>query len=306
VALGAITQDQADLLRGGMSQNTLIATQGASQSRVGLRKSWTDTSPRLVLDHRYNRELMVYASLTRGYQAGGFNSLQVASSYEPERVTNVELGLKGQLPGQGLSWNAALFQYRFDNLQTLQLVPANTPGGIPAYQVTISNQRGTGLDLEARWQLSSGLRLNGVLELLDQTYRNGLGSAGESLAGMPVGTPRRRASAGVDYDFAAFGGKAATSLQAAYQSAQRCNPESLVQGECLTTPNFRVGGPRSRLDARLGWDSANRSWGLALLVTNLQDHRYVHKLWYEAAALGSGYATLTPGRSASVELRVGY
>lgn len=306
VAMGALSQDQADQLRGGMSQNSLIATQGATQAPLSLRKRWTDTSPRLVLDHRYSRDLMVYASVTRGYQAGGFNTLQVASSYQPERVTNFELGLKGQLADQALSWGASLFQYRFDNLQTLQLVPASTPGAIPAYQVTVSDQRGTGLDLEARWQLSAGLRLNGALELLDQTYRHGRASGGEDLAGLPVGTPRSRASVGVDYGFAAFGGRAGANLQAAYQSAQRCNPESYVQGQCLSTASFRVGGPRSRLDARLGWDRADRAWGLALLVTNLQDRRYVHKLWYEAAPLGSAYATVSPGRSASLELHVGY
>ncbi|MFZ8469341.1 hypothetical protein ACO1MP_14480, partial [Staphylococcus aureus] len=54
-----------------------------------VRKRWTDTSPRLVLDHRYSPDLMVYASLTRGYQAGGFNTLQVASSYQPEHVSNL-------------------------------------------------------------------------------------------------------------------------------------------------------------------------------------------------------------------------
>ncbi|CAM3846173.1 TonB-dependent receptor [Roseateles saccharophilus] len=306
VAAGALDAGQAAQLQAALHQNALIATDGASTAPLQLHKSWTDTSPRLVLDHRYDRDLMVYASLTRGYQAGGFNTLQVASSYQPEHVTNLELGLKGQWPAQGLSWGAALFQYRFDNLQTLQLVPAATPGSIPAYQVTISDQRATGLDLETRWQLSPALRLSGVLELLNQTYRHGRASSGEDLAGLPVGTPKARASVGVDWGFAALGGRVGTSLQAAYQSAQRCNPESVVQGECLTTASFRVGGPRTRLDGRLGWDSADRAWGLALLVANMQNRRYVHKLWYEAAPLGSGYATLSNGRSAALELRVSY
>ena len=79
-----------------------------------------------------------------------------------------------------------------------------------------------------------------------------------------------------------------------------------MQGQCLSTAAFRVGGPRSRLDARLGWDSPERDWGLALLVTNLQNRHYVEKLWLEAAPMGSGYATLSPGRSASLELRASY
>ncbi|WP_349744574.1 TonB-dependent receptor [Roseateles cavernae] len=306
VALGAISQDEADALWGGMTNNALVATQGASAAPLRVSKKWSDTSPRLVLDHRYSKDLMAYASLTRGYQAGGFNTLQVNSRYEPERVSNLELGLKGQWPAQGLSYSAALFHYRFDNLQTLQLVPASTPGGIPAYQVTISDQRATGLDLEARWQATRQLRVNAALELLDQTYRRGRGSAGENLAGLPVGTPKLSASLGADYGWALAGGQAQASLQAAYSSAQRCNSESLVQGQCLSTPTFRVGGPRQRLDGRLAWDSANQGWGLSLAVSNLLDKRYVNKLWYESAPLGSAYATLSRPRTVSLELRASY
>lgn len=306
VAMGALTQAEADALLAGMTNNALIATQGATAAPLTVRRRWTDVSPRLVLDHRFDRDLMAYASLTRGYQAGGFNTLQVNSIYEPERVDNLELGIKGQLPAAGLSYSAALFHYRFDNLQTLQLVPAGTPGGIPSYQVTISDQRATGLDLEARWQATRDLRFNASVNLIDQTYRRGRTSSGTDLAGQPVGTPKLSMSVGADYGFAAFGGRATAGVQFAYQSAQRCNDESAVQGLCLTTPRFTVGEARQRIDARLAWDSADQRWGVALVGTNLADKRYVHKLWFEAAPLGSGYGTLTKPRMIALELRASY
>ncbi|QPF72276.1 TonB-dependent receptor [Roseateles sp. DAIF2] len=306
VAMGAISQEQANMLRGAMGSNALVATQGAGAAPLVVKKSWTDASPRLVLDHRFDRDLMAYGSLTRGYQAGGFNTLQVNSRYEPEKVSNLELGLKGQFPNAGLSYSAALFHYRFDNLQTLQLVPAATPGGLPTYQVTISDQRATGLDLEARWQASRALRFSGALELIDQTYSRGRASSGADLSGQPVGTPRLSLSLGVDWSFAAFGGQASAGLQAAYAGAQRCNAESQVQGSCLQTPTLRVGGARQRLDGRLAWDSADQRWGIALVGTNLQDKRYINKIWYEGAPLGSAYATLSRPRSLALELRASY
>lgn len=306
VALGALSQEQADTLWGTMGSNVLVATQGATAAPLEVRKRWTDVSPRLVLDHRVDRDLMVYGSLTRGYQAGGFNTLQVNSRYEPEKVSNLELGLKGQFTGLGLSYSAALFHYRFDNLQTLQLVPAATPSGVPSYQVTISDQRATGLDLEARWQLARGLQLSGAAELIDQTYRRGRASSGEDLAGRPVGTPKLQLSLGLDWRFALLGGQASAGLQTAYSSAQRCNAESQVQGLCLDTPALRVGGPRQRLDGRLGWDSADQRWGIALVGTNLQDKRYINKIWNEAAPLGSAYATMSRPRSLALELRMSY
>jgi len=306
VGAGALSQAEADALNGGLTQNALLATSGASSAPLWVSRKWNDVSPRLVIDHRYSADLMSYASITRGYQAGGFNTLQVNSAYQPEHVTNLELGLKGSVPGQNFSYSAALFQYRFDNLQTLNLVPASTPGGIPAYQVTISDQHATGLDLDARWQPLRGLKLFGSLAIIDQTYRHGSSSAGTSLAGQPVGTPRISASGGGEWQWAAAGGLASAGLQASYTSAQRCNDESEAQGQCFSNANFRVGAAKERLDARLAWDSIDQRWGLGLVVNNLLDKRSITKLWYEGAPLGAAYATLGRPRSVAFEVHASY
>ncbi|MDT9000664.1 TonB-dependent receptor [Paucibacter sp. APW11] len=304
VGAGALSQDQADALSGALRSNALVVTNGAATAPLQHTRSWNDASPRLVLDHRYSRDLMVYASLTRGYQAGGFNTLQVNSAYEPEHVTSLELGAKGQVLPWGLSYSASLFHYRFNNLQTLQLVPGN--GAIPAYQVSISDQRATGLDLDARWKASEALQLSATLEALDQTYSRGLSSAGHSLAGAPVGAPRLSGTLGMDLLWQALGGQASAHLQASYTGATRCNEESYVQGLCLQTPSFRVGGPRERLDARLAWQAASRQWGVALLVNNLLDQRSINRLWYESAPLGTAYATLAKPRSVALELSANF
>jgi len=306
VGAGALTQDEADALNAGMTQNALLATSGASSAPLQISRQWHDVSPRLVIDHRYSAELMSYASITRGYQAGGFNTLQVNSAYEPERITNLEAGVKGSWPAQALSYSVSLFKYRFDNLQTLNLVPASTAGGIPSYQVTISDQHATGLDLDARWQVSRSLSVFGTLAYINQTYRHGSSSAGTSLAGQPVGTPKLSLSAGGEWRWAAVGGQASAGLQASYSSAQRCNDESTAQGLCFSNANFRVGAPKQRLDARLAWDSLDQRWGLGLVVNNLQDKRYVTKLWSEAAPLGATYATVNRPRSVAFEVHASY
>lgn len=305
VAAGALSQEQADLMQFALRNNALVATSGASAAALTRKKAWTDASPRLVLDHRVDRDLLLYGSLTRGYQAGGFNTLQVNSLYAPEKVTSLELGAKGGWPAAGLSYSASLFKYRYNNLQTLQLVP-DAGGGIPAYQVSISDQQAHGLDLDLRWQATRALKLYGNLEWLDQTYRRGSSSAGHDLAGQPAGAPRLQATLGAELLWNAFSGQAHASLQASHVGATRCNEESVIQGLCLQTPNFRVGGARQRLDGRIGWDAADQRWGLSLLGTNLLDKQYINRLWYESAPLGSAYATLAKPRTLSVELRLAY
>jgi iron complex outermembrane recepter protein len=306
VAAGALSQADADALRGLVSTNQLINGQGASSAPLVVSSSWNNVSPRLVIDQKIGADTMVYASVTRGYQAGGFNSLQVNGRYEPETVTSYELGAKGQIRGAGLSYSAALFRYRFDNLQSLTLVPSGSPSGVPAYQVTISDQRATGVDLEARWQATSALRFYGAAEFITQRYRHHVANSGADLSGQTVGTPLWTATLGSDLRFAAGPGSVVASLQGAYTGATRCNDDSVAQGTCLTTPAFRVGGARTRIDARLGWDrtpsASGASWGAALLVNNAADKRYVTGINYVAAGLGSPYATISAPRWFGVEL----
>ena len=306
VAAGALSQSDADTLAGLVSSNQLINGQGASGSPLEVQKSWSNVSPRVVLDHRITPDTMVYGSVTRGYQAGGFNALAVNGDYAPETVTSFELGVKSHIREAGLMFSAALFHYKFENLQSLTLVPSGNQAGVPAYQVTLSDQRATGVDLEARWQATRQWRLYTAAEYIDQTYKRHTANDGTDLSGQPVGTPYLTATLGTDYQWQLAGGTATATLQGAYIGATRCNADSLAQGSCLQTPTFQVGSARTRLDARLGWDSAaspSGSWGVALVVNNLANKRYVTSVNYIAAALGSPYAMITPPRFIGLELR---
>jgi len=285
-----------------LTTNQLLNGAGAQSAPLAASRAWNDVSPRLVIDHRYGPGLMTYASITRGYQAGGFNALQVNGPVEPERVTSIELGAKGQW--QSLAFDAAWFHYRFSNLQTLQFVPASTSTGVPSYQVETSDQKASGVDLQARWQATQQLRLFGAAEFIDQVYGHHVSPFGTDLSGQPVGTPRWTAMAGVDTRWAAAGGNVDLTLQTAYRGATRCNGDSLAAGTCLEVPAFRVGGAQQRFDASLGWESADKRVGVGLVVNNLFDRRYVSGVSYQAASIGAPYATISAPRTLAVVLKV--
>ncbi|HEY1141060.1 MAG TPA: TonB-dependent receptor, partial [Lysobacter sp.] len=57
------------------------------------KKSWDDWSPRFVVDYHFDDNLMGFASLAKGYKAGGFNALQIGSEFENEDVWNFETGI---------------------------------------------------------------------------------------------------------------------------------------------------------------------------------------------------------------------
>jgi len=309
VAAGALTQQEADTLQTLTSSNQLINGQGASTAPLQASKSWNNLSPRIVLDQHLDADTMVYGSVTRGYQAGGFNSLAVNGDYTPETVTSFELGAKGQIRSASLSYSAALFHYQYNNLQSLSLVASASQSGVPAYEVSSSDEQAYGLDADLRWRATPHFTFYGAGEYIDQKYKDHTASDGTNLSGQPVGTPKLTATLGADTMWPLAGGTAIATLQGAYTGATRCNSDSLGQGTCLTTPTFRVGEAMTRLDARLGWDSASGSsvpgWGVALVVNNLADKRYVTGINYIAAGLGSPYATISPPRFVALELHAG-
>lgn len=266
-------------------------------------RSWNDTSPRLVLDHKLNAGTMVFASLSKGYQSGGFNVFQpsdAGGAFAPEKMTNFEAGFKTYLPALKLSLNGSVFAYRFKNLQGIELLSVSG-AGVPTYNITSSDQRGKGVDLDGSAKVSQAVRVFGALEYLDQTYdkKTYTDWAGNNvnLSGQPTGSPALTLMAGVNVTWPALGGHADMSLQGNYTSKTRCNAQIVQQWGCLRGGAFETGSATERADLKLGWTNADRRYGVALLVNNLFNKRYVSTPGGQSAnSLGTPYATITKPR----------
>jgi iron complex outermembrane recepter protein len=243
------------------------------------------------------------AIATRGYQAGGYNFDLPGSHYEPETVWNYEGGIKSYFPDHRLLLNASVYYYKYSNLQTLNLV-SNGNGNLPAYQVTISDQHAKGLDLETHWQATDALRVGVAAAYIDSTYRDYIASDGANLAGQPTGEPLWSSAVGLDYVVRHIaGGSLDFTLQDAYRGKYRCNADSVVQGNCLATPTFRLGTAQNRTDLRIGWTSPDVPCSVALYSNNLFDKRYVTGISnISATTLGAPFASISAPRFWGVEV----
>lgn len=286
-----------------LTQNFFI-NGSATSSAAAVKKSWTDVSPRLVLDYHYTPDIMSYASVTKGYQSGGFNSVTMGAQFQPEDVWNYEIGIKSYLRNIKLMLNASLFHYKFTNLQSLTLIQApGTP--IPAYQVTNSDQDATGLDVEASWTPVRGMKLFGNAEYIDQKYTHYVVQNGPDLSGQPVGTPTWSITGGVDYTwYDVLNGNLNLMLQHAYTGATRCNDNSAAQMSCVKAPGFNIGGPQHRTDLHFGWQRQDRRWGVSLFVNNLFNQRYVFNANPITAVLGTPFASVSAPRMMGMQLNV--
>ena len=289
-------------------QNIEFNTPQSTTAPLTLRNSWNDTSPRAVLDYKITPDVMLYGSVAKGYEAGGYNSQSPGGVYTPETVWNYELGIKSYFPDYHVLLNASVYYYRFTNLQTLNLV-TNGVGALPLYEVTTSDQDAEGLDIDAHWQATDALRLNLVAAYIDSFYKNAAAVNGIDLNGQPTGEPLWSLAGGFDYVWHGLAnGDLDFNLQDAYRGKYRCNSGSVAQGNCLVTPTFSVGTATNRTDLRLGWSSSNVPWSIALFATNVFDKRYVTEMNnLSASILGTPTASIiTPPRMWGVEVAVSF
>jgi iron complex outermembrane receptor protein len=293
--------------------NNLIFAEagGLASSEVRAKDVWVDLSPRAVLDYRLSPDSMLFASWSRGYQSGGFDVFSPYGQFDPEHMTNYEIGVKNYFPDIGLTANASLFYYKFTDLQNISLISGDDP--IAQYQVDNSDQSAYGLDVDVAYQFDDHLRLFTAAELIDQTYDKKLfnshfpANGTYDLDGQPVGTPVLTMMAGVTYDWDMFGGIGELTLQGTHTSKSRCNDQTKEEFDCLHASEIDVGEAKTRVDLRLGWDTSDRKYGAAFIVNNLFDKRYVTSApgGQTAWQLGTPYVSITPPRFFGVEFKAG-
>jgi iron complex outermembrane receptor protein len=133
-------------------------TDGSVQSA----ESWNGLTPRVFLRYEANPNLNIYASITRGYKAGGFGSFTVDSpvpvedyglvpagtrpdSFSPETIWSKEVGVKGSLFDRRLRFDVTAFHYDYRNLQTVFFDTTNRTQQV----INVGRVRGYGVEAAA-------------------------------------------------------------------------------------------------------------------------------------------------------------
>jgi iron complex outermembrane receptor protein len=82
----------------------------------------SDVSPTINLRYFINPDLMLYASISRGFKSGGYNQRREVSTsngeFDEEIATSYELGWKGMFMDQRLQFNSTFFFVEYDDFQS--------------------------------------------------------------------------------------------------------------------------------------------------------------------------------------------
>lgn len=124
---------------------------------IDRRDSWSSFTPRAALDWKPGNDVTVYASVAKGFKAGGFGTagqlIPGFASFAPETVWNYEVGIKSQWFDRALTANVTGFWADYKNLQfPFFIAPATVirnagKARVRGIEAELAAHPATGLDL---------------------------------------------------------------------------------------------------------------------------------------------------------------
>ncbi len=228
---------------------------------------------KIGLEHDLSPTQMVYASLSTGYKAGGFNDGNQISTttpgynadlyFKPEQITSLEGGIKGRFLDGNVRLGASAFYYDYSNLQVasvenLTLVTTN------AAKATVK-----GLEFEGVAVTSPDGKLSFGLGLLDSRYKQYITAGGTDYRGHTLDrAPKATLTLGYTHDWDLEGGQ----LVSAYLGTRYSSSYT------LTDPGAATYGARSfvqpsstKTDFVLTCAGVDERWKVQAFVKNAEN-----------------------------------
>ncbi len=143
---------------------------------------------KVSLQYQYEQNKMAYATISRGYKAGGFNTSSAIPEsdreYTAEFMWNYEAGLKGRWLDNKLTMQTAIFYQDRKDIHSKQSRILSNATGLPfstnnpcpcSFNDYIKNASGGdsyGIEFETQWQASDLVELYSSIGFLKTQYKN--------------------------------------------------------------------------------------------------------------------------------------
>jgi iron complex outermembrane receptor protein len=259
------------------------------------------TDYRVNLDYRWNEALMTYANVSTGFKGGGtnprpFNVAQV-QHFNPETLTNYELGVKSDFLDKRVRLNVAAFFDKYKDIQiTLLSCPQFGGPGPCALPQNAGDADVKGVEAELTAQPVAGLTIEGAYSHMTFKYTSVNAATGVPLGANAPGMIETKWSAAIQYEWRLAGGSSITPrYDHTYQSGFNTN--------AIPSAGNYVSG--YHLDnAMITWRSPDDEWQASLIGSNLSDKYYDYSV-FDLTGLGGGsnYGFVAPPREYSIQVQ---
>ncbi|TQV81142.1 TonB-dependent receptor [Exilibacterium tricleocarpae] len=281
------------------------------QAEAEASDRWTKTTGRLVANYRLSADVMAFASVSTGYKAGGYDSLEPATAelpLDPEEITNFELGLKGDFFDQRLRAQVSYYDMTVDGAQ--RTVFGQRPGdtGSTFYLINgdIDNR---GVEIVLDWLVTDTLKLGLLTYFADEeeTFPDTFNDRGELVPGDKSTSTRRpqdNYTAKLDWSPAIPVGELNIHLDyIVTEDRLRGTPDFL--DSFATVDGY--GDDREILSARISWLSDGGDYEVAVWGRNLTDSELVTSIsGLGLSTINTPLATIEDPRTYGVDLRYNF
>lgn len=252
--------------------------QDPNAALITAKDDFDAVSPRAVATWHWSDAVMTYASYAEGFRSGFSQQpvvLVAAPSLPPidaDNLRNYEIGSKGALWNNRLTFDVAVFYIDWQDIQQQLLIQALSGTGV-AFNVTAGvngeSASGPGAEFALNFRPLDGLNLGANFGWNDLTMDAEVFSGATLVfrkGDRIIASPKYTGSVNADYTFAvgSRGYEAAVSTSASYVSHR--------QGRALVGGQSRIITGDNILTARanIGVNSPN-GWSAALFIENLTD-----------------------------------
>ena len=258
------------------------------------RDSWGEWSGKAGIDFTPNDDVLLYASVARGFKSGALNVGAFTPAVDPEINVTIEAGAR--LSGAGWTLNLTGYTSDYSDLQIVQVGP------VSQILANAASARINGVELEASLRPADGLTLGLSGSWMDAEF------------GSFVSTDQRRGFQAFDVSgnqlplTSRWQGTFSAQYRADLAGGSRLDLSGTMQYRSeyffteFNTADARQGG-FARFDLGAVWTSADGGWAVNIFARNLTDRRVLSSLAVVSPLLGSvRVASLEPPRHFGIGL----
>lgn len=259
---------------------------------------FSSTDPKLSLDYHFSDEVMAYATYSEGYKSGGVQFAVgtpegALDSFDEERLTSVEVGLKSRLFDDRVQFNMAAYQYDYID-QQLQSIVNDGSGAPTAKTNNVGESDMKGIELEVIALLTESLTLDFKYAWLDATFEEFETDQGSFTGNDMPAAPENAATVSLNYN-ADIGDLGQLTFNAGYswKDDQYFNFENsdLALQESYGVTNLAA-----------WWDSPDASTRVRIFCDNCSDDEHMLNFTTFPDPFGGGRRTWDYGRKYGAEI----
>jgi iron complex outermembrane receptor protein len=242
------------------------------------RDSWGEWSGKAGIDFTPSDDVLIFASVARGFKSGALNVGAFTPPVDPEINVTIEAGAR--LSGPGWTFNLTGYASDYSDLQIVQVGP------ISQILANAASAKINGIEVEASVKPAPGLTLGLSGSWMDAEFgsfvstdqRRGFQAFDVSGNALPL-TSRWQGTLSAQYRADVAGGS-----RIDFNGSMQWRSEYFFTE--FNTADARQGG-FARFDLGAVWTSADDGWAINIFARNLTDERVLSSLAVVSPLLGS-------------------